>query len=102
MTDLLMQPATIILAVLALGALIIIHERGHYLVARLSGMRVDRFSVGFGPKLWSFKRGDTEFQIAAIPLGGFVQIAGLNPAGEEPQRTADGKPLERESDPRMY
>ena len=45
-------------------------------------MRVDRFSIGFGPKLFSFKRGETIYQIAAIPLGGFVQIAGLNP-GEE-------------------
>lgn len=72
----------VILAILALGLLIIVHEGGHFLVARLSGMRVDRFSIGFGPKLFSFKRGDTIYQIAAIPLGGFVQIAGLNP-GEE-------------------
>jgi regulator of sigma E protease len=82
----------VLLAILALGILIIIHEGGHFLVARLSGMRVDRFSIGFGPKLWSFKRGETIYQIAAIPLGGFVQIAGLNP-GEEGM-TAD--------DPRAY
>ncbi len=75
-------PGTILLAILALGILIIVHEGGHFLMARLSGMRVDRFSIGFGPKLFSFKRGETVFQIAAIPLGGFVQIAGLNP-GEE-------------------
>jgi regulator of sigma E protease len=80
------------LAILALGILIIVHEGGHFLVARLSGMRVDRFSIGFGPKLWSVKRGETVYQIAAIPLGGFVQIAGLNP-GEEGM-TAD--------DPRAY
>jgi regulator of sigma E protease len=84
--------ASILPAILALGILIIIHEGGHFLVARLSGMRVDRFSIGFGPKLWSFKRGETIYQIAAIPLGGFVQIAGLNP-GEEGM-TAD--------DPRAY
>jgi regulator of sigma E protease len=80
--DLLATLGTVILAVLALGILIIIHEGGHFLIARLSGMRVDRFSIGFGPKLWSVKRGETIYQIAAIPLGGFVQIAGLNP-GEE-------------------
>jgi regulator of sigma E protease len=80
--DLLATPGTILLAILGLGVLIIVHEGGHFLVARLSGMRVDRFSIGFGPKLWSFKRGETIYQIAAIPLGGFVQIAGLNP-GEE-------------------
>lgn len=80
------------LAILALGVLIIVHEGGHFLVARLSGMRIDRFSIGFGPRLFSFKRGETLYQIAAIPLGGFVQIAGLNP-GEEGM-TAD--------DPRAY
>ena len=80
--DFLASPGGIALAILALGILIIVHEGGHFLVARLSGMRVDRFSIGFGPKLFSFKRGETIYQIAAIPLGGFVQIAGLNP-GEE-------------------
>src|ERR1700744_5365130 len=86
--DLLATPGTILLAILALGVLIIVHEGGHFLAARLSGMRVDRFSVGFGPKLWSFKRGETIYQIAAVPLGGFVQIAGLNP-GEEGMDSAD-------------
>jgi regulator of sigma E protease len=99
-------PLHIFLAIVALGLLIIVHEGGHYLVARLSGMRVDRFSIGFGPKLWSFKRGETVYQIAVIPLGGFVQIAGLNPA-DEPEKTTvekDGKQVEvdRTSDPRMY
>ena len=75
-------PFHILMAIVALGVLIIVHEGGHFLVARLSGMRVDRFSIGFGPKLFSFTRKGTIFQIAAIPLGGFVQIAGLNP-GEE-------------------
>jgi regulator of sigma E protease len=72
----------ILLAIVALGVLIIVHEGGHFLVARLSGMRVDRFSIGFGPPLAKFRRGETVFQIGAVPLGGFVQIAGLNP-GEE-------------------
>ncbi len=71
-----------LLAILALGVLIVVHEGGHYLLARWSGMRVDRFSIGLGPKLFGFRRGETEFQISAIPFGGFVQIAGLNP-GEE-------------------
>ena len=68
-----------LLAILALGVLIIIHEGGHFLVARLSGMRVERFSIGFGPPLTQFERGGTIFQIGYVPLGGFVQIAGLNP-----------------------
>jgi regulator of sigma E protease len=70
------------IAIIALGVLIVIHEGGHFLVARLCGMRVDRFSIGFGPAIWKKKIGETQYQIAAIPLGGFVQIAGLNP-GEE-------------------
>jgi regulator of sigma E protease len=70
------------LAILALGLLILLHEAGHFLVARLSGMRVERFSIGFGPALAKFQRGETIYQVAAIPLGGFVQIAGMNPAEE--------------------
>jgi regulator of sigma E protease len=82
MSFILAHPGTVLLAILSLGILIIVHEGGHYLAARASGMRVDRFSIGFGPRIFSFQRGETLFQVAAIPLGGFVQIAGLNP-GEE-------------------
>jgi len=71
-----------LLAIVALGLMIVLHEGGHFLVARLCGMRVERFSIGFGPTLIGFKRGGTTFQIAPIPLGGFVQITGLNPAEE--------------------
>lgn len=71
-----------LIAILALGILVIIHEAGHFLVARYAGMRVDTFSVGFGPSLWRVRRGETVYQVAAVPLGGFVQIAGLNPGDE--------------------
>src|SRR3954462_15391699 len=70
---------SIVVAIVGLGLLIVLHEGGHYLAARLCGMRVERFSIGFGPTLLGFKRGETTFQIAPIPLGGFVQITGLNP-----------------------
>src|SRR5262249_50871291 len=73
---------TYLLAVVALGLLIVLHEGGHFLVARLCGMRVERFSIGFGPPLISFKRWGTLFQVAPVPLGGFVQITGLNPNEE--------------------
>ena len=73
---------SILLAIVGLGLLIVLHEGGHFLVARLCGMRVERFSIGFGPTLIGFKRGGTLFQIAPIPLGGFVQITGLNPSEE--------------------
>jgi regulator of sigma E protease len=73
---------SIVVAIVGLGLLIVLHEGGHFLVARLCGMRVERFSIGFGPTLLGFKWGGTTFQIAPIPLGGFVQITGLNPNEE--------------------
>jgi regulator of sigma E protease len=73
---------SILIAILGLALLIVVHEWGHFIVARLCGMRVERFSIGFGKPLVSFKKGDTTFQIAPVPLGGFVQITGLNPHEE--------------------
>ena len=71
-----------LLAIFGLSLLIVLHEGGHFVVARLCGMRVERFSIGFGPPLVAFKMGGTTFQIAPIFLGGFVQITGLNPNDE--------------------
>ncbi len=82
MTSILQSIPMIAVTVLAFGLLIVIHELGHYLAARWSGMRVERFSVGFGPVIWSRKRGDTEWAVSAIPLGGYVKILGMAP-GEE-------------------
>jgi regulator of sigma E protease len=59
-----------------LGVLIFVHELGHFLVARWYGVRVHTFSLGFGPKLLKFRRGDTEYCISAVPLGGYVKLAG--------------------------
>ena len=73
---------SILVAIVGLALLIVVHEAGHFLVARLCGMRVERFSIGFGNPLIAVKRGDTIYQIAPIPLGGFVQITGLNPHEE--------------------
>jgi len=69
-------------AALGLGLLIVLHEAGHFLVARLCGMRVERFSVFFGKPLIARKWGNTIYQIGWIPLGGYVQITGLNPHEE--------------------
>ena len=65
--------------VFVLGVLIFVHELGHFLMARRIGVRVLTFSLGFGPKLLSIKRGDTEYCVSAIPLGGYVKMAGENP-----------------------
>jgi regulator of sigma E protease len=72
----------ILAAVLAVSLLIIVHEAGHYLAARAFGMRVERFSVGFGPVLLALRRRETEFAISALPFGGYVKIAGMAP-GED-------------------
>ena len=73
---------SIAIAIIGLALLIVLHEAGHFLAARLCGMRVERFSIGFGNALVSIKRGDTIYQIAPIPLGGFVQVTGMNPHEE--------------------
>jgi regulator of sigma E protease len=70
---------TLVLGLFVLGVLIAVHEWGHYIVARLSGMRVDSFSIGFGPALLSIKGKNTLFRIGSVPFGGYVKIAGLNP-----------------------
>ncbi len=65
--------------VFVLGVLIFVHELGHFMMARRIGVRVITFSLGFGPKLFGFRRGDTEYCVSAIPLGGYVKMAGENP-----------------------
>jgi regulator of sigma E protease len=65
-------------------ALILLHEAGHFVAAKATGMRVEGFFLFFGPTLWSFKRGETEYGIKAIPLGGYVKINGMNPEEEMP------------------
>jgi len=70
-----------------LGVLVFIHELGHFLLARWNGVRVLTFSLGFGPKLLKVQRGDTEYCISAVPLGGYVKMAGENP--DDPHTGAD-------------
>jgi regulator of sigma E protease len=65
-----------------LGVLVLLHEWGHFIAAKWCGVRVDVFSIGFGPRLWGIKRGDTDYRISALPLGGYVRMAGDNPVEE--------------------
>lgn len=62
---------------LSISILVAVHEMGHLLAAKYFGMRVEQFSIGFPPKIWSFKKGETEYAISAIPLGGYVKISGM-------------------------
>lgn len=68
--------------------LIILHEAGHYVAAKATGMRVERFFLFFGPTIWSFKRGETEYGVKSIPLGGYVKITGMTPEEEIPPEEA--------------
>jgi regulator of sigma E protease len=69
--------------VLLLGVLVLVHELGHFLVAKWLGVRVISFSIGMGPRLFGFTRGGTDYRISALPLGGFVRMAGDTPEAEE-------------------
>lgn len=81
----------VLVFVIGLFVSIAVHEAGHMLVARRSGGRVSEFMVGFGPKVFSFKRGHTRYGLKAIPFGGYVRILGMRPSGQ-------GEPLETEEE----
>jgi len=75
-----------IAVILVLGGLIFFHELGHFLVARMLGIGVKAFALGFGPKVWSYQSGMTEYRLCALPLGGYVMLAGESPDNpEEPE-----------------
>ncbi|MBR6012179.1 MAG: RIP metalloprotease RseP [Selenomonadaceae bacterium] len=71
---------TLAAAIFVFGLLVLVHEWGHFITAKLTGMRVDEFAIGFGPQLFKTKRGETVYSVRAIPLGGFNDIAGMDPA----------------------
>jgi regulator of sigma E protease len=97
---------TILAFIVVLGVLIFVHELGHFITAKLAGIAVPRFSIGLGPKVWGFTIGETEYVISALPLGGYVKMAGM---GEDealekleggssdlevpPERRFDSKPI---------
>ncbi len=64
--------------IVLIGVMVVVHEFGHFAVAKLCGVRVEAFSVGFGPRLFGFKYGDTDYKVCLLPLGGYVKMAGEN------------------------
>ncbi len=88
---------TVVSVAFVLGVMILVHEWGHYAVAKLLGVRVEVFSVGFGKRLWGFKRGDTDYRVSLLPLGGYVRMA-----GESPLETRSGDPGEFMSHSRWH
>jgi membrane-associated protease RseP (regulator of RpoE activity) len=88
------RPSTIDTLAIIFGivALIMAHEAGHYFTAKRAGMKVTEFFLGFGPRVWSFRRGETEYGVKAIPAGGYVRIVGMNNLEE----------VDPEEEPRTY
>jgi membrane-associated protease RseP (regulator of RpoE activity) len=82
----------LLLVIFAFVVMIVLHELGHYIVAKKSGMKVTEFFLGFGPKLWSFQRGETEYGVKALPAGAYVRIIGMHNLDEVPP----------EDEPRTY
>lgn len=86
-----------ILVVIGIIAIVMIHETGHFLAARAVGMKATEFFFGFGPRLWSTRRGETEYGVKLLPLGGYVRIVGMSPyeeiAAEDEGRTYKDKPF---------
>jgi regulator of sigma E protease len=78
-----------------LGIMVLVHEFGHFAVAKLCGVRVEVFSIGFGKRLFGFRRGDTDYRLSLLPLGGYVKMS-----GESPGETSTGDPAEFSAHPR--
>ena len=87
----------ILLVALGLGTVIFIHELGHFMFAKWCDVKVERFSIGFGPIIWKVTRGETEYALSAIPFGGYVKMLGQDDA--DPAQMADGRIAK---DPRSY
>lgn len=85
----------ILMVIFGLGIIIFMHELGHFIVARRAGIRIETFSIGFGPALWKTKKGDTEYRLSLIPLGGYVKPAGEFMSSPD----AKGNPDEMSSKP---
>jgi regulator of sigma E protease len=79
---------TFVYFLIVIGILVFVHEFGHFIMAKRAGVRVEKFSLGMGPKLFGFKKGDTEYVLSALPLGGYVKMAGENP-DEDPTGAPD-------------
>jgi len=81
----------VVLGIIALGVVVFLHELGHFIVAKLRGIRVEVFSIGFPPKIWGFTKGGTEYRISLILVGGYVKLAGMEfEEGVDPRSVGDG------------
>src|SRR5512143_345924 len=86
---------SILVVIVVLGLMILVHELGHFIAAKLFGVRVLTFSIGFGKRLFGIKRGDTDYRVSILPLGGYVKMA-----GDDPSEVREGDPDEFLTKPR--
>jgi len=86
---------TLIVFLIVISVLVFVHEAGHFVMAKRAGMRVDEFGLGFPPRLWSFRRGETRYSINAIPFGGFVKIFGEDGGDRREPRSFGAAPFWR-------
>jgi regulator of sigma E protease len=91
---------TVVATIIVLGVLIFVHELGHFWAAKAVGIEVQRFSIGLGPKVFGFKRGETEYVLSAIPLGGYVKMGGMD--DEVMERIEGGAVPERQPSSRDF
>src|SRR5208282_5678605 len=82
------------------GVMVVVHEFGHFLVAKLCRVRVEAFAFGFGPRLFGFKYGDTDYKVCLLPLGGFVKMTGESP--EQNLETSGGPVADTSEDPGAF
>ncbi len=90
--------------IVLIGVMVVVHELGHFIVAKLCGVRVEAFSLGFGPRLFGFKIGETDYKVCLLPLGGFVKMTGENPEQnlEAPNKDATAHVQELANDPGAF
>jgi len=86
---------TLIIFLIVISVLVFVHEAGHFVMAKRAGMRVDEFGLGFPPRLWSFRRGETRYSLNAIPFGGFVRIFGEDGSESREPRSFGAAPFLR-------
>lgn len=92
-----MNMITILVAILAFGVIVFIHELGHFLFAKKAGVRIHEFAIGMGPKIYSFKKGETIYSIRLLPLGGYVAMEGEDSDSKDPRAFGNKSILQRAS-----
>ena len=84
---------TILACIFVFGILITVHELGHFITAKLTGMRVEEFAIGFGPEIYKNQEGETKYSLRVLPLGGFNRISGMDPDDPQDERSFGSKPI---------